>query len=120
MEYADSTVSLTWADGAAVVTCAGELDAAVPQLDTELTRALEDGATALVVDLLAVTFIDSSVVRSLLQAQQVLQDRGGALRLVYSHHMIGKVLQICGVTDLLPRASSVSAALASEAREVAE
>lgn len=120
MDYPNASVHTSWTGRAAVLTCAGELDVAESELDAQLTQALDQGPTLVVVDLLEVTFIDSSVVRSLLQAQQVLEDRGADLRLVYSHHLIVKVLQICGVSDLLPRCSSVVAALAGQAREAAE
>lgn len=103
----------------AVLTCSGELDASEPLLDGAFARAFAGGASNVVVDLLDVSFIDSSTVRALLEAEQTVTDRGGWIRLVHSHHMIAKVLEICGVADLLPRWSSVSAAL-DDPKEAAE
>lgn len=98
----------------AVVRCSGELDAGAPDLHDALTEALDAGATRVVVDLLEVEFIDSSVVRALLLGQQRTEDAAGWLRVVHSHYLVAKVLDICGVSDVLPRWSSVSAALSSE------
>lgn len=92
-----------------VVVAKGELDIA----DESLQRVLVDLAPdsrGIVVDLLNVTFIDSSVVRALALAYRDATDRGGWLRVVYTHHMIRRVLEICGLAELLPQYTSVEAA----------
>ena len=99
--------------GATVVAVSGELDIANDELAVRLAAAVDGGAQHVVVDLLNVTFIDSSVVRSLVLAHRTLLQRGGWLRLVYTHHLIGRVLEICGLDSLLPRYTSVEAAMGS-------
>lgn len=95
----------------AVIEFEGELDVA----DDRLSRALDDvlarGARHVVVDLLNVTFIDSSVVRALVLAHRQLDGRGGWIRVVYIHHLIRRVIDICGLAETLPQYSTVDAAV---------
>ena len=96
--------------GPPVVTLSGEWDAADQRLEEVLRGQLRAGNGRLVVDMLNVSFIDSSVVRALVGAHVETVERRGWVRLVYTHHVIRRVIEICGLTELLPQFGSVEAA----------
>jgi anti-anti-sigma factor len=61
----------------------GELDLRVaPELRDRISTVIEDGADTVVIDLSAVTFIDSMALGVLVGAARRLEPRGGRLRLV--------------------------------------
>lgn len=99
-----------------VVAMAGEWDAADEELATTLLSELAAGEGRLVLDMLNVSFIDSSVVRALVVVHREAMERDGWVRLVYTHHVIRRVIEICGLTDLLPQFASVEAALKGHER----
>ena len=95
---------------ARVIALSGELDASDPDWAAQLQDAVDSGATCLVVDLRNVTFIDSSVIRGLvLLHRQVRTD--GWLRLVYTHHLIRRVIDICGLAEAFPQFTTPESAL---------
>lgn len=94
-----------------VVTVRGELDASDPDWTAELAAALKAGDRRVVLDMLSVSFIDSSVVRTLVDAYRRLHAGDGWLRVVYTHHLIRRVIAICGLSTTLPQYTSVAAAL---------
>ena len=94
----------------AVVTLAGELDAADTAWADEIRAEIDGGCRELVLDLLNVSFIDSSVVRELVLASKQLEPDGW-LRVVYTHHLIRRVIDICGLAERLPQFTSTEAAL---------
>jgi len=96
-------------DGVVVVALSGELDVADAQWSETIDAALGDGASRLVLDLTNVTFIDSSVVRALVLAHRRVGPEGW-LRLVYTHHVIARVIDICGLADTFPQYATVDAA----------
>jgi anti-anti-sigma factor len=96
---------------AVVAVVSGELDAADPQLDAELAPLLRRGESHIVVDLTNVTFIDSSVVRALVVAYRTVTALGGWVRVVYTHHLIGRVIEICGLAEIFPQYASVESAI---------
>ena len=65
----------------------------------------------IVVDLTNVTFIDSSVVRALVVAHRTVLQRRGWVRAVYTHHLIRRVIDICGLDDVFPQYASVESAV---------
>ncbi|MGN6330642.1 MAG: STAS domain-containing protein [Motilibacteraceae bacterium] len=99
----------------AVVTCHGELDTADDALGTLLSATVEQGHRDIVVDMLDVTFIDSSVIGALVGTAVDLEP-DGSIRLVYTHHMISRVLQICGLAEQFPQYPTVAAALREQPR----
>lgn len=99
------------ATGVVQVTASGELDAATDELSRALDSAVSGGADHLVVDLLDVTFIDSSVVRDLVLAHRAVSERGGWVRIVYTHHLIKRVIEICGLSEVFPQYPTVAAAI---------
>lgn len=94
-----------------VAEISGELDAADNKLDDELRTLLDRSDTQIVVDLTNVTFIDSSVVRALVVAHRTVRERGGWVRIVYKHHLIGRVIEICGLGEVFPQYASVESAV---------
>jgi anti-anti-sigma factor len=96
----------------AVISLSGELDAADASWADEIATALDAGCDRLVIDLLNVTFIDSSVVRELILAQRRV-GADGWIHLVYTHHLISRVIQICGLADTFPQFTTVAGAVRS-------
>lgn len=101
----------TVCDEPAVLVVAGEADAGDTQLLEQVLAAVRSGDGRVVVDMIDATFADSSVVRALVAGYQEAAGRGGWLRLAYTHHMIGRVIEICGLEELLPPYPSVHAAV---------
>ena len=103
-----------------VVGMAGEWDAADENLAETLLAELAAGEGRLVVDMLNVSFIDSSVVRALVVVRREAVALDGWVRLVYTHHVIRRVIEICGLTELLPQFASVEAAQRGHERQGGE
>lgn len=96
-----------------MVAAAGEVDVyTAPTLDTELTRAVEAGATAVVVDLSAVDFLDSTGLSVLVKALERLRERDGSLAVVVSAERVAKVFRITGLDEMLSLHATLDAALA--------
>jgi anti-sigma B factor antagonist len=84
-----------------VVSVAGEVDVATaPMLQDRLVEAIDGGRPLLVVDLLSVTFIDSTGLGVLIGASKRVDESGGAMRLVVSEPRILKLFEITGLMDL--------------------
>jgi anti-sigma B factor antagonist len=84
-----------------VVSVGGELDlATAPDLRSRLEEAIDRCQTSLVVDLLDVTFIDSTALGVLIAVQKECESRGIALRLVIAEQRIIKVFEITGLQDV--------------------
>jgi anti-anti-sigma factor len=98
-------------DGLRVLVIAGEYDAGDTDLREQILAAVAEGDGRVVVDMIDVTFADSSVVRALVAGCQAAEERGGWLRLAYTHHMLRRVIDICGLEELLPQYPSVQAAV---------
>ncbi len=94
----------------AVVALDGELDASDTSWVEDIDSALDEGAENLVLDLRNVTFIDSSVIQALILAHRRVGDAGW-VRLVYTHHLIGRVIDICGLAETFPQFTTVEAAV---------
>lgn len=95
-ELAVTTLSL--ADDAYVVTARGELDLyAVDELRDALERILEAGARNLVVDVLDVSFLDSTALGLLLEFAGRIRSRGGTLLLVTDNPHVRRLLQVTGL-----------------------
>jgi anti-anti-sigma factor len=82
-----------------VVTLRGELDVANAE---RVQRALEDAdASSVVVDLSALTFIDSSGLTALVHAHNKLTGRGRGFKLVGATGSVQRVFEITGLSRLL-------------------
>jgi anti-sigma B factor antagonist len=97
-----------------VVTVEGELDVATaPGLRDELTRIADDGGRDVIVDLLAVPFLDSVALGLLVETSKRMKGRGGALRIVCADRRIARIIEITGLDRVLRRHSSLREALES-------
>lgn len=94
-----------------VLVVAGEADAGDTELLEQVLAAVRNGDGRVVVDMIDATFADSSVVRALVAGFREAAGHGGWLRLAYTHHMIGRIIEICGLEELLPQYPSVRAAV---------
>lgn len=93
-----------------VVKLTGELDAGDSGFTDQLLAPADDGECCLIVDMLNVSFIDSSVIRALILAHRTATESGGWLRVVYTHHIIRRVIDMCGLSELLPQYATVESA----------
>jgi anti-sigma B factor antagonist len=84
----------------------GELDlSARPVVGRELVGAVGSGADVdvVVIDLGGVTFCDSSGLGALLDVQRAAERRGASVVLRSVPNAVGRVLELAGVNDVLPR-----------------
>lgn len=89
-------------DGSLVLAVQGELDiVTAPRLDEALVRARETAATRIVVDLQAVSFIDSSALHVLIRHVRAEEDRQ-RLRLTKGSPQTQRLFQLSGALDYLP------------------
>jgi anti-sigma B factor antagonist len=93
-------------DRAVVLVAHGDADLHVaPELRERLTRTIDEGATALVVDLSEVTFVDSMALGVLLGATKRMRAAGGHLRLVVARPEVRRIFEI----TLLDRVLAIDA-----------
>jgi anti-sigma B factor antagonist len=90
-----------------VVTARGEIDVfTAPALRLDLQGLADDQAAAvLVIDLFAVTFLDSSGLGALVGTLRRVRERGGSLRIVRPQTPASRIFELtglAGVLDLYP------------------
>ena len=110
----DATIATTRpAPDTAVVTINGHLDTySAPDVRTALINVINEGRYRQVVDLTAVTFVDSTGLAVIVGAAKRAVARGGRLALVVDlDGRVGKVLRITGVHKAIPHAPSIDEAL---------
>jgi anti-anti-sigma factor len=92
----------------------GELDiASVPELESALSWVFApEGPPLVVLDMLAVTFLDCAIVRPLLHARSTALSRGGALSLVCGPTPVRRLLRQLNLERRLATYDTVAAALA--------
>jgi anti-sigma B factor antagonist len=99
-----------------VVGASGELDATTaPQLRLLLLDLLEDSQRNVVVDLSAVTFLDSTGLGVLVGGTRRLTDAGGTFSLVVTDARILQVLHLTGLQRVLTVFTSRAEAVAQSA-----
>jgi anti-sigma B factor antagonist len=85
-------------EGDARLVVRGELDmATAPQLRDAIASAASTGRQRVVVDLAAVTFVDSTGISALCIAQSALEERGAVLVLGSMSSQVQSALQIVGL-----------------------
>ena len=95
-----------------VVAVTGEIDLfTAPEFKQAVLSAIEAGAKRVVVDLIEVTFIDSSSLGVLIGAHRRLKARGGQLVVVCDRESILKTFRITGLDGVFTLAGSVDEAL---------
>ncbi len=96
------TVSTRNAPGYSIVAVSGDVDISTsPSLREALTTVTGDGAQAVVVDLAAVRFVDSTALGVLVGAYQAVRAAGGRMAVVNDHEAVLKVLRITALHDVL-------------------
>jgi anti-sigma B factor antagonist len=93
----------------AVLQLEGELDAFVaPELRERLHRLIDerDELRVLVVDLEHVSFLDSTILGTLVGALRRMRERGGELRLVYPRPPANRIFELTGLDAVFPAAES--------------
>jgi anti-sigma B factor antagonist len=95
------------------VAVSGEVDVATaPALREHLNGAIDRSSGEVIVDLLAVTFIDSTALGVLIGAQERCKEHGTDLRIVLKEARIVKVFEITGLTGLFSIYSTIAEAQA--------
>ena len=81
----------------------GELDiATTPELEQALADAKADGVAEIVLDLRELSFMDSTGLRALAQANTRAETSGVSLAIIRGPRQIERVLEISGLRALLP------------------
>jgi anti-sigma B factor antagonist len=94
-----------------VIAVSGEIDVATaPQLRETLQGVISRGKTTIVLDLLGVTFLDSTALGVLVGALKRCRDAGGDLQVVVAESRILKIFEITGLTSVFTIVDHVSAA----------
>jgi anti-sigma B factor antagonist len=97
---------------ACFVAISGELDlAAAPSLEEELDRALNSGASVIVLDLASLDFIDSTGLSVIVRAHQQAQESGRELGLVNAAAQVERLLTLTGLAERLGLPDDVRAGL---------
>ncbi|HEY3942142.1 MAG TPA: STAS domain-containing protein [Acidimicrobiales bacterium] len=96
-----------------VLSVRGDIDVATaPVLRDRLQSRVAQGSATVVVDLLGVSFLDSTALGVLIGALKRCREAGGELRLVINEARILKVFEITGLTEVFVIAPSLDQALA--------
>lgn len=92
------------ADGAIhTLVLSGELDiASGPELDRTINQLLLNGSTALVIDLRKLRFIDSTGIKSVLEASRLCEEHGQEFRLIPGPKNVQRIFQVTGLDRTLP------------------
>jgi anti-anti-sigma factor len=89
-------------DGDVLVVVAGELDmATAPELGRTLDPLLDNGSAEIVLDFSRLTFLDSSGIAVLIDAQQRLTQRGRQLSIRSARDNALRVFEISGLMEFL-------------------
>jgi anti-sigma B factor antagonist len=99
-----STLEISVAAGHSgpVVTLAGEADIqGSAELSAVLAAQLSAGAVHLLVDIVDLSFADSTAVRALALTARALRDRGGTLVLLRPRPAVARVLELMGADQLM-------------------
>ncbi len=95
------------------IAVSGEVDVATaPVLRERLYDSVDRSNGPVIVDLLAVTFIDSTALGVLIGAQERCEAHGSELRIVLEEARLIKIFEITGLTELFSMFPSVAEAVA--------
>jgi anti-sigma B factor antagonist len=97
-----------------VIAVSGEIDVATaPQLRECLHRVIAQGDATIVLDLLGVTFLDSTALGVLVGALKRCRELGGELHVVVADPRIMKIFEITGLTNVFTITDSLQSVGAS-------
>jgi len=101
-------------DGLGLLELTGEVDLyTAPRFKQDLVALVDEGVTALVVDLSDVTFIDSTALGVLISGVKRLHETEGRLLIVAASRPVVRILSITGLDRVLDIYDTRDAALAS-------
>jgi len=99
-------------EGLVLVTVVGELDAdTAPQLGHCLTECGADGDRMVILDLRAVSFMDSSALGTLVAGWKGFLRIGTRLRLVVDQHELRRLFELTGLTEVFSISDTLEDAL---------
>jgi anti-anti-sigma factor len=105
MTVPDFDLRLVRSDARMHIAPIGELDiATAPQFEEAIIAATSEPVSELVLDLRGLTFMDSTGLRTLAQANLKAEQAGTALSIWRGSRQIERVLEISGLGPLLPLA----------------
>ena len=73
-----------------------------PELDELISASLANGCSSLKIDLRGLTFMDSTGLRTLMQAKDRIESAGADLSIVPGPRAVMRVFEIVGLLDELP------------------
>jgi len=89
------------AEGVGVIVLEGEIDIySAPQFKEVLLNGIEDGAQRVIVDLTAVTFIDSTALGVLVSGAKRVRPKNGNLDIVCTDENIIRIFEITGLNRI--------------------
>jgi anti-sigma B factor antagonist len=98
----ENRIAVDRGDGVAVVIVEGEHDVyTAPSLSEQLDLLLDEGLP-FVIDLTSATFVDSSVLRVLLEARRRADERGIGFAVALGKEDTGPVRRVLDITGLIP------------------
>ncbi len=113
----DLTVQSRASGDALILTIAGDVDSySAPELARAFDEAIDSGRGPVIVDLTAVTFLNSAGLGALVATHKRLLSASRAMRLVCTDERIIRLLEITDLTEVFPIDASIDAALAEAAR----
>ncbi|MEA2214608.1 MAG: anti-sigma factor antagonist [Solirubrobacteraceae bacterium] len=90
-------------EGMQTLILTGELDlASGAELDETIRRLCRTGTAGLVIDLRKLSFIDSTGVKSMLQAGRLCEEHGHEFRLIPGPRNIQRIFEVTGLDRALP------------------
>ncbi len=109
---AEFEVTASERPGVPVLHCRGEIDvASAPELHALLSDLVGQEPQTLVVDMSAVSFIDSSGLGVLVSAEKDMRTTGHGLRLVAPRPQIERLLEMTGLNEVFTVVTSMSDAV---------
>jgi anti-anti-sigma factor len=104
-------IDLRRSPGVTVLTAVGELDISSAHSLLAQVRAVtaEDGDAAIIIDLRAVPFMDSTGLRALLTAEELCREVGRSLTVIRGPRQVQRVLAIARATERLNLRDDVEA-----------
>ena len=101
-------------EGVLVLAVSGDIDVATaPALRDRLQACVSGGQSRIVVDLLRVSFLDSTALGVLIGALKRCREAGGDLLLVIGEQRILKVFEITGLTGVFTISPSIDEAISA-------
>ena len=108
-----SVTVLPDADGTTIMRLSGEADLSTTALRDALTTEIAGNPRLLLVDLAALTFIDSGATQMIIGAYHALSLSGGTLALIHPRAAVARVFELTGVSQVIPVYDNVNEAIAA-------